>query len=103
MPNGFWDSSSTPRRVMALLALIALACASSGGASEGAASPDELDCSSLELCDDKLTCSGGAQCFKLKSCPKFVCASVEEACRGECHGGGKCLVLESQPMLLTCR
>ena len=100
MSTSFRKSTSAPRRVMALLALIGLACASSG-AGEGASSPDTLDCSSLKTCD-KLQCSGGDSCFKLKSCPEFVCISVEAACKNECQGG-KCLVLESQPMLLNCR
>ena len=58
-------STLTPRRVAALLALIGLACASSGSAGDGAASPDAVDCSALPACDDKQQCSGKAQCFKL--------------------------------------
>ena len=88
---------------MATLALVAPACASASGASDGASSPEKLDCSTLETCDIETHCSGGTQCFKLKSCPKFTCVSVEAACRNECGGGKKCLVLESYPMMLSCR
>lgn len=94
---------SAHRRVVVLLALIALACASSG--SGAADAPDEagVDCSALSSCDDKLQCGGGARCFKLKSCSGFVCAEVKTACRSECGAGADCLVLESQPMMLSCR
>ena len=97
--------SFSARRAAALLALMVLACAASGSSGDGAASSDDpagVDCSTLPTCEDGVHCSGGAQCFKLKSCPGFVCAEAKVACRGECSGGD-CLVLESQPMMLSCR
>ncbi len=95
-------SSFAPRRWVTVLALMVIACASSGG--DGAHSPDDqsVDCTALSACNDKLQCSGKAQCFKLKSCPGFVCASAKLACKSEC-GGGDCLLLESQPMMMSCR
>ncbi|HEV8244573.1 MAG TPA: hypothetical protein VGP93_02265 [Polyangiaceae bacterium] len=97
-------STFAPRRVVALLALVGFACASSGRSDHGAASADTdgVDCSALHACGDQLRCSGGAKCFKLKSCPGFVCASMKLACSAEC-GGADCLVLESQPMMMSCR
>jgi hypothetical protein len=96
-----------PRRLAALLAIVGLACASSGSSEGGAEAPDSdpdaLDCSALAACDDKLQCSGEAKCFKLKSCPEFVCVSVKQACRAECGAGNDCLLLESQPMLMGCK
>lgn len=94
---------SAPRRVVVLLALIGLACASSGSGAAGAPDESGVDCSALSPCDDKLQCSGAGQCFKLKSCSGFVCAEVKTACRSECGAGADCLVLESQPMMLSCR
>jgi len=88
-------------RVAVLLALVGSACTSGSGGN----SPDGeqgVDCDSLKACDDKLHCGGGDQCFKLKSCPGFVCAETKVACGAEC-GPKKCLVLESQPMLLSCK
>jgi hypothetical protein len=98
----FSKSTWAPRGVAALLALISLACAAGGSSGDGAASPDGIDCDSLTACDDKQQCSDGAQCFKVKSCPGFVCADVKAACKLEC-GSRPCLVLESQPMMMSCR
>jgi hypothetical protein len=95
-------STWAPRCAATLLALIGLACASGGSSGDGAASPDGVDCDSLTACDDQQQCGGGAQCFKIKSCPGFVCANVKAACQLEC-GSGACLVLESQPMMIGCR
>ena len=97
-------STFAPCCLLALLGLVGFSCASSGS-SGGAASPDgdeAVDCTTLPKCGDKLECSGGAQCFKLKSCPGFRCTDVKLACRSDC-AGADCLVLESQPMLLSCR
>src|SRR5258706_14981597 len=96
-------STFAPRRVAALLALVGFACAS-GSSDHGAASADTggVDCSALHACGDQLRCSGEAKCFKLKSCPGFVCASMKLACRAEC-GSADCLVFESQPMMMSCR
>ena len=98
----FSKSISAPRRLVALLTLIGLACASGGSSGDGAASPESVDCDSLAACDDEQQCGGGAQCFKIKSCPGFVCANVQAACKLEC-GSRDCLVLESQPMMIGCR
>jgi len=98
----FSKSTSAQRRVLALLALIGLACASGGSSGDGAASPDGVDCGSLTACDDNQQCGNGAQCFKIKSCPGFVCADVKTACEFEC-GSRDCLVLESHPMMIGCR
>ncbi|HVJ21927.1 MAG TPA: hypothetical protein VM686_41265 [Polyangiaceae bacterium] len=99
-----------PRRLCALLAFVGLACASSGSSGGGADSADPeaededaLDCSALQACGDKLDCSGEARCFKLKSCPEFVCVSVKQACKAECGAGNDCLLLESQPLLMGCK
>jgi hypothetical protein len=103
MPTAtFPSSTSTPRRVVALLALIVVACASAGGSGDGAATADEVSCDSLSACDDQQQCSDRSQCFKVKKCPGFVCAKVEVACKLEC-GSGACMVLESQPMMIGCR
>jgi len=64
--------------------------------------PDGVDCGSLTPCDDQQQCGGGAQCFKIKACPGFVCTNVQAACKLEC-GSQACLVLESQPMMMSCR
>jgi hypothetical protein len=98
----FSKSAWAPRGVAALLALIGLACASGGSSGDGASSPDGVDCDSFTACDDKQQCSGGAACFKIKKCPGFVCADVESACKLEC-GSRACLVLESHPMMMSCR
>ena len=99
-----WAKSTFAPRALALLALIALACASSGGSGDGAASPDDgsVDCATLSACADGLKCSGKDQCFKLKGCPGFVCTSAKVACKSDC-AGRDCLLLESQPMMLSCR
>ena len=99
----FSKSVLAPRRVLALLAIAALACASSGGTENKADSPDAdtLDCSALTACGGDLGCPGDSKCFKLKACPEFVCASLQQACRAECGAGVDCLLLESQPLLLS--
>ena len=97
----FPKSAWAPGRVVTLLALIGFACASAGGSGDGAAFPDQVRCDSLAACDDQQECSG-AQCFKLKKCPGFVCADVQVACKLEC-GAGACMVLESQPAMIGCR
>jgi hypothetical protein len=94
-------STWASRRVVAVLVLICLACASGNSSGDGPASPDDVDCDSLTACDGE-KCSDGAQCFKIKGCPGFVCTDVQAACKLEC-GSRKCLVLESQPMMIGCR
>jgi hypothetical protein len=98
----FLKSTWAPRGVVALVALIGLACASGGSSGDAAVPPDSVDCGSLVACDDEQQCSDGAQCFKIKSCPGFVCANVEVACKLECDSRA-CLVLESHPMMIGCR
>jgi hypothetical protein len=102
MPTTFLSSMSAPRRGVTLLALIVIACASTGSSGDGAATADDLGCDSVTPCDDQQQCSDGAQCFKVKKCPGFVCAKVDVACKLEC-GSGSCMVLESQPMMIGCR
>jgi hypothetical protein len=97
-------SFSKLTRALLLPALTIVACASSGGGGADAPGDDgAVDCSTLPACDDKLQCSGGDQCFKLKRCDGFVCAGAKVACKSECGVGADCLLLESQPMMLSCR
>ncbi len=101
----FSQSIGAPRRVVALLAILCCACAASGSSDDRAVSPDTagVDCSELAACGEQLQCSGTEQCFKLKSCPRFVCVQTKLACRSECGPSADCLVLESYPMMLSCR
>jgi len=98
----FPKSTWAPRRCVALLSLLGVACAAAGSSGDGASSPDDVSCDSFAACDDQQQCSDGAQCFKVKECPGFVCANVQAACRLEC-GSRACVVLESQPMMIGCR
>jgi hypothetical protein len=81
----FSKSTWAPRRFVAFLALLGVACAAAGSSGDGASSPDGVSCNSFTACDDQQQCSDGAQCFKL-----------------EC-GSRACVVLESQPMMISCR